>query len=104
MLALIVLLAMLYNSPHMLEISVINCWNVEYAEKSIDVCPTDLRQSQVISLFILEHRKSKKKMAAQASGPVCNICFHMWTEERIGMRPMMCFLFASEKYAKILRR
>uniref|UniRef100_A0A915Q692 G-protein coupled receptors family 1 profile domain-containing protein n=1 Tax=Setaria digitata TaxID=48799 RepID=A0A915Q692_9BILA len=45
--AIIFMLAMLYNSPHMLEISVITCWNVIYAEKSIDVCPSDLRQSQL---------------------------------------------------------
>ncbi|VBB33290.1 unnamed protein product [Acanthocheilonema viteae] len=44
---MISMLAMLYNSPHMFEIDVITCWNIVYAEKSIDVCPTDLRQSQL---------------------------------------------------------
>uniref|UniRef100_A0A0R3RWJ0 G_PROTEIN_RECEP_F1_2 domain-containing protein n=1 Tax=Elaeophora elaphi TaxID=1147741 RepID=A0A0R3RWJ0_9BILA len=51
MVGMIAMLAMLYNSPHMFEINVITCWNVAYAEKSIDVCPTDLRQSQVITFF-----------------------------------------------------
>ncbi|EJW73452.1 hypothetical protein WUBG_15640 [Wuchereria bancrofti] len=47
MVGMISMLAMLYNSPHMFEINVITCWNIVYFEKSIDVCPTDLRQSQV---------------------------------------------------------
>ncbi|VIO88110.1 Uncharacterized protein BM_BM1902 [Brugia malayi] len=47
MVGMISMLAMLYNSPHMFEINVITCWNIVYFEKSIDVCPTDLRQSQL---------------------------------------------------------
>uniref|UniRef100_A0A8R1TRZ7 G_PROTEIN_RECEP_F1_2 domain-containing protein n=2 Tax=Onchocerca TaxID=6281 RepID=A0A8R1TRZ7_ONCVO len=47
MVGMISMLALLYNSPHMFEINVIDCWNIGYAEKSIDVCPTDLRQSEL---------------------------------------------------------
>ncbi|VDN03439.1 unnamed protein product [Thelazia callipaeda] len=44
-LVVIIALAMLYNTPHMLEISVVSCWNVIYNEESIDVCPSALRKS-----------------------------------------------------------
>ncbi|VDM38590.1 unnamed protein product [Toxocara canis] len=43
----IVFMAALYNSPHMFEIIVIDCWSVPYSQQSLDVCPTDLRQSQI---------------------------------------------------------
>ncbi|EFO12339.1 hypothetical protein LOAG_16195, partial [Loa loa] len=39
--------AMFYNSPHIFEINVITCWNIIHGKKSIDVCPTDLRQNQL---------------------------------------------------------
>uniref|UniRef100_A0A0M3INT3 G_PROTEIN_RECEP_F1_2 domain-containing protein n=1 Tax=Ascaris lumbricoides TaxID=6252 RepID=A0A0M3INT3_ASCLU len=43
----IVFMAALYNSPHMFEIFVIDCWSVPYSQQSLDVCPTDLRQNQM---------------------------------------------------------
>ncbi|VDK53430.1 unnamed protein product [Anisakis simplex] len=46
-LACIVFMAALYNSPHMFEIIVIDCWSVPYSQQSLDVCPTDLRQSEM---------------------------------------------------------
>lgn len=48
-------MAALYNSPHMFEIFVIDCWSVPYSQQSLDVCPTDLRQNQVTSaIWIFE--------------------------------------------------
>ncbi|KAM3729167.1 putative G-protein coupled receptor [Dirofilaria immitis] len=41
------ILAIFYNSPHIFEINIVNCWNIGYAEESIDVCPTDLRQNEL---------------------------------------------------------
>lgn len=45
-LAFIVTLAVLYNSPHMFEIRVIDCWSLQFWEESVDVCPTDLRVNE----------------------------------------------------------
>ncbi|CAD6189081.1 unnamed protein product [Caenorhabditis auriculariae] len=39
----IVLIAFIYNSPHMFEIYVIDCWSTMYNTTSKDVCPTPLR-------------------------------------------------------------
>ncbi|TKR80290.1 hypothetical protein L596_014386 [Steinernema carpocapsae] len=41
----IIILASLFNSPHLFEIYVITCWSVPYSQPTYDVCPTDLRQS-----------------------------------------------------------
>uniref|UniRef100_A0A1I7YVA9 G_PROTEIN_RECEP_F1_2 domain-containing protein n=1 Tax=Steinernema glaseri TaxID=37863 RepID=A0A1I7YVA9_9BILA len=41
----IIVLACLFNSPHLFEIYVITCWSVPYHQPTYDVCPTDLRQS-----------------------------------------------------------
>ncbi|OZC06363.1 hypothetical protein X798_06649 [Onchocerca flexuosa] len=54
MVGMIFMSAMLYNSPHMFEINVVDCWNIEYAEKSIDVCPTDLRRNEPLTINFLE--------------------------------------------------
>ncbi|CAI4228730.1 unnamed protein product [Auanema sp. JU1783] len=43
MIAMIILLAFIYNSPHMYEIFVIDCWSMPYNTVSKDVCPTALR-------------------------------------------------------------
>lgn len=47
----IFLLGIFYNSPHMYEIYVIDCWSTMYNTASKDVCPTALR-SNVVSVGI----------------------------------------------------
>ncbi|VDL69407.1 unnamed protein product [Nippostrongylus brasiliensis] len=42
---IIVFIAFLYNSPHMYEIYVIDCWSLPYRAVSKDVCPTALRSN-----------------------------------------------------------
>ncbi|MFH4977805.1 hypothetical protein AB6A40_004514 [Gnathostoma spinigerum] len=42
----IALVASVYNSPHLFEIFVIECWSLRHAVVSLDVCPTALRQNQ----------------------------------------------------------
>ncbi|PIC19405.1 hypothetical protein B9Z55_024971 [Caenorhabditis nigoni] len=42
----ILLLGALYNSPHMYEIYVIDCWSTMYNTASKDVCPTALRADE----------------------------------------------------------
>ncbi|VDO58884.1 unnamed protein product [Onchocerca flexuosa] len=66
MVGMIFMSAMLYNSPHMFEINVVDCWNIEYAEKSIDVCPTDLRRNEVCYL------KKKNKILIEIKLMVVN--------------------------------
>ncbi|VDK43989.1 unnamed protein product [Cylicostephanus goldi] len=39
----IFLVAFVYNSPHMFEIYVVDCWSMPYGSVSKDVCPTALR-------------------------------------------------------------
>ncbi|EYC36688.1 hypothetical protein Y032_0867g2775 [Ancylostoma ceylanicum] len=42
---IIVCVAFLYNSPHMFEIYVVDCWSMPYGAVSKDVCPTALRSN-----------------------------------------------------------
>lgn len=46
-LIVIILIAFIYNSPHMFEIYVIDCWSLPYDGPNKDVCPTALRQDEV---------------------------------------------------------
>ncbi|CAI5456258.1 unnamed protein product [Caenorhabditis angaria] len=42
-LCMIIIIGFVYNSPHMFEIYVIDCWSLTYNTRSKDVCPTALR-------------------------------------------------------------
>ncbi|ETN80172.1 hypothetical protein NECAME_09338 [Necator americanus] len=44
-LLIIVCIAFIYNSPHMFEIYVVDCWSMPYGAVSKDVCPTALRSN-----------------------------------------------------------
>ncbi|KHJ84848.1 hypothetical protein OESDEN_15433, partial [Oesophagostomum dentatum] len=44
---IIICVALIYNSPHMYEIYVVDCWSVPYKAVSKDVCPTALRSNPV---------------------------------------------------------
>uniref|UniRef100_A0A914BZG7 G-protein coupled receptors family 1 profile domain-containing protein n=1 Tax=Acrobeloides nanus TaxID=290746 RepID=A0A914BZG7_9BILA len=46
MISCIIVLASIFNSPHLFEIYVISCWSIPYSQQLFDVCPSALRQNQ----------------------------------------------------------
>uniref|UniRef100_A0A8L8JTK9 G_PROTEIN_RECEP_F1_2 domain-containing protein n=1 Tax=Heligmosomoides polygyrus TaxID=6339 RepID=A0A8L8JTK9_HELPZ len=63
---IIVCVAFVYNSPHMFEIYVIDCWSMPYNTLSKDVCPTALRTNPAYLTFYYAYLYT----IVMAAGPV----------------------------------